>query len=570
MKPALPLALRERTIVRIFRRLAVRPRHIAPVALFLALTVAGFIVARRARPSEECDATPSTAPRLRRRRSVAASRRLHRSPRASAGSCWTPAVPASASDQFARNASRWLSPARLPGRRMGRAGSRFTACGVRAAYRPAHRDARRAPRGGAPRIALLLSAGDAGLWLPSHGRARHRSERRTWDGHGAHPGDPPRRRSRDPDGTRENRHERAVPGRAGAESHRRRSFARGTWWCSYRNRGCVRRPPTRRRCRSAAGRRFDEARERAETASKTFTAAGQRFDVVVPRESVQGAAAVLPWIILAGGLVVAALGGALGLNAARRARAQEELDRIFTLSQDLITVADFDGRFTRVNPAARGDSRLHGGRAPRAAVRRPRPSGRPGENGGGGGRDRSGKADAVVREPVRPQGRLAQGARVDDDPGRRGQAHVRRGTRRDRAPPGRGRGGAARRRAGGAAAGGDARRARRVPSGALHRDRGGDARSCSAPRTSGWSATRTTATSGRAGERGYVQDVFPTGSRQPLGGENAASRVFRTGQPARIDDYRRASGPIAEAVRRPAFAAPWPRPSWWRAGSGAP
>ena len=55
-----------------------------------------------------------------------------------------------------------------------------------------------------------------------------------------------------------------------------------------------------------------EARDRAETSSKSFTAAGQRFTVVVPRESVQGAAAVLPWIILAGGLVVAALGGALG------------------------------------------------------------------------------------------------------------------------------------------------------------------------------------------------------------------------------------------------------------------
>ena len=95
-----------------------------------------------------------------------------------------------------------------------------------------------------------------------------------------------------------------------------------------------------------------ETGERAETASKTFTAAGQRFDVVVPRESVQGAAAVLPWLILAGGLVVAALGGALGLNAARRGRAQAELDRIFSMSQDLIAVADFDGRFTRVNPAA--------------------------------------------------------------------------------------------------------------------------------------------------------------------------------------------------------------------------
>jgi PAS domain S-box-containing protein len=84
----------------------------------------------------------------------------------------------------------------------------------------------------------------------------------------------------------------------------------------------------------------------------TFTEAGERFDVGVPRRSVDGAAAVLPWIILAAGLVLAGLAGALGVNAARRARAQEELDRIFTLTPDLITVADFDGHFTRVNPAA--------------------------------------------------------------------------------------------------------------------------------------------------------------------------------------------------------------------------
>ncbi|MEA2188683.1 MAG: hypothetical protein QOK16_3694 [Solirubrobacteraceae bacterium] len=83
-----------------------------------------------------------------------------------------------------------------------------------------------------------------------------------------------------------------------------------------------------------------------------FTEAGQRFDVLVPRTPVRGAAAAMPWIILAGGLVLAALAGALGFNAVRRARAQDELDRIFTLSSDLITVADFDGHFTRVNPAA--------------------------------------------------------------------------------------------------------------------------------------------------------------------------------------------------------------------------
>ena len=83
----------------------------------------------------------------------------------------------------------------------------------------------------------------------------------------------------------------------------------------------------------------------------TFVEAGQRFDVAVPLESVSGAAAVLPWVILAVGLVLAGLAGALGVNEARRASAKNELDRIFNLSSDLIAVADFEGHFARVNPA---------------------------------------------------------------------------------------------------------------------------------------------------------------------------------------------------------------------------
>jgi GAF domain-containing protein len=49
---------------------------------------------------------------------------------------------------------------------------------------------------------------------------------------------------------------------------------------------------------------------------------------------------------------------------------------------------------------------------------------------------------------------------------------------------------------------------------------------------------------------GRAEEIFPVASRHPLGGENAATRVFRTGRPARIDDYGRASGAIAETVRR--------------------
>jgi signal transduction histidine kinase len=44
-------------------------------------------------------------------------------------------------------------------------------------------------------------------------------------------------------------------------------------------------------------------------------------------------------------------------------------------------------------------------------------------------------------------------------------------------------------------------------------------------------------------------DIFPVGSHWPLDGENVASRVYRTRQPARIDDYAAKSGSIAEGVR---------------------
>jgi PAS domain S-box-containing protein len=87
------------------------------------------------------------------------------------------------------------------------------------------------------------------------------------------------------------------------------------------------------------------------TNRSTFAAAGQRFAVEVARGKVHGAAEVLPWIILAGGLALATLAGALRVIATRRAKAKAEVDRLFTISQDLIVVAGFDGYFKRVNPA---------------------------------------------------------------------------------------------------------------------------------------------------------------------------------------------------------------------------
>ena len=291
-----------------------------------------------------------------------------------------------------------------------------------------------------------------------------------------------------------------------------------------------------------------QAREGAETASKTFAAAGQRFDVVVPRETVQGAAAGLPWIVLAGGLIVAALGGALGLNAARRARAQEELDRIFTLSQDLIAVADFDGRFTRLNPAAQDIL----GYTEEELLARPyvdlvHPADRD---------STAAEADALAQgKPtlsfenrfIRKDGslrvldwtttpdvenRLMYGVARDVTERRQAEAEVKRLA--------------------------DEQAALRRVATLVARDASqaelftAIAEECAHLfGTADIGMVRYEADRDQLvlASAGTFKEVFPTGSRQPLGGENAASRVFRTGQPARIDDYRRASGPIAEAVR---------------------
>jgi PAS domain S-box-containing protein len=48
---------------------------------------------------------------------------------------------------------------------------------------------------------------------------------------------------------------------------------------------------------------------------------------------------------------------------------------------------------------------------------------------------------------------------------------------------------------------------------------------------------------------GDAKDVFPINSRVRLEGQTAASRVFRTGRPVRIDDYVSVSGPVADTVR---------------------
>jgi hypothetical protein len=58
----------------------------------------------------------------------------------------------------------------------------------------------------------------------------------------------------------------------------------------------------------------------------SFTEAGQQFDLVLRAGSVHTSVSTLSWMILAGGVVLACLAAALGVNEARRTGAQNELD----------------------------------------------------------------------------------------------------------------------------------------------------------------------------------------------------------------------------------------------------
>ena len=119
---------------RLHSGLAVQPRYIARVALFLALTVVGFIIARVLADAIATRLRPSRRGRGGRSMAASPSRIPYREP-----------APVHAGCQEYRRHERPIreertevaGPGALLGRRMGRAGSRFAACGVRATYREA-------------------------------------------------------------------------------------------------------------------------------------------------------------------------------------------------------------------------------------------------------------------------------------------------------------------------------------------------------------------------------------------------------------------------------------------------
>jgi PAS domain S-box-containing protein len=525
----------------------VQPRHIARVALFLALTVVGFIIARVLAERDvrrDSDRRAEVAAvqihgRIARAASLTESLRRFMLDARDTGVT---------RDQFARNALRWLGPARFPAaawveqvpdsgraayeRRVGQAivtaDARYgvVPLGSRSSYLPATLVT------GFPPMAVpgIDLSGASGL-------AAALSRATRVNGVVATPMASPRT------GTR------GLFLVAPAPNLIREVLRRGyvaIFVSALSLRAATTGVPAV--VRAAGG--SAQARDRGEASIKSFTAAGQRFTVVVPREPVQGGAAVLPWVILAGGLLVVALGGALGLNAARRARAQEELDRIFTMSQDLIAVADFDGRFTRVNPAAQAIL----GYTEEELLARPyidlvHPADRDSTAAEAyaiaGGKPTTSFENRYVRNdgsvrvldwtttPDVENGLMYAVAR-DVTERRNAEAEVKRLADEQ----------AALRRVATLVAR-DASQAQLFTVIAEECAQLFGTEDIAMVRYDGDGHQVVV---GRAGS-GTFKAVFPTGSRQPLGGDNAASLVFRTGRPARIDDYARASGPIADAIR---------------------
>ena len=86
-------------------------------------------------------------------------------------------------------------------------------------------------------------------------------------------------------------------------------------------------------------------------AGASFSTLGRRWRIAVGLEPATGLQALLPWLALAWPSAAALVAFLVGRGISRRRGVERELERVFTLSLDLLCVAGFDGYLKRVNPA---------------------------------------------------------------------------------------------------------------------------------------------------------------------------------------------------------------------------
>ena len=111
------------------------------------------------------------------------------------------------------------------------------------------------------------------------------------------------------------------------------------------------------------------------------------------------------------------VGNQIGLFVDRKRWAQEELDRFFTLSLDLLCVANFDGYFLRVNPGVGARARLHrGGAAGAPFIDFVHPDDRDGDAAEAMASLGAGRARHRLREPLPHRDGIVPLAAVDLDP----------------------------------------------------------------------------------------------------------------------------------------------------------
>jgi PAS domain S-box-containing protein len=245
-------------------------------------------------------------------------------------------------------------------------------------------------------------------------------------------------------------------------------------------------------------------------------------------------------LVLAGGLALAAVTGVLAVATERRRRATREVERYFTLSPEMVILAGFDGYWKRVNPAVEAVL----GYTEREALARPfmefvHPD------------DRE-RTEEEARRVVDGAMAYAFENRIVCKDGSYkliewtvtpvAEEHVMYGVGRDITE---------RRRSES-----EQTALRRLATLVAHDVPQSEVFSAVAEeigrllgteeiRVLRFGSDRSAVVVGSAGRRG----AFPLGWRQQLEGDTVASRVFRTGRTARIDNYTEAGGPLAQSAR---------------------